>query len=241
MTIVIIAAALFGAVVGKIASAKGRFGLLWSLYGVFLFPIALPHVILMKPIKRCPFCGRILKGKSECSRCKRELPVELTDSLVNSDLKDTFGMRMGDSIGKAMKTIARHGWEHTIEEEQDASRILCEAGEIYGYSADVIIENTAGKISSISVGYAADPDFKIYYGLRKAFVSKYGTPDYENFETNYSNHWTTKKFLVTLSTRRQEDEPSQYATVIVYMAFAKDVSEAVEKAAKTEQAPDEIL
>ena len=231
MTALIVAAALFGAITGKIASAKGRFGLLWSLYGMVLFPIAIPHVLLIRRTPKCPFCHRPLKNAHRCTRCRRELPAVPTDALMNADLGETIGVGLGDSIRRARRRLARADCQYEIDESASGglARIVCAPRDIHGRSADVAMEANRGRICAISIGYASDPDFRIYYDLRKMLVARYGTPNYENFENDYSDHWASKKLLATLSTRRPEDAPAQYATTLAYIAMDGTVSEAVER------------
>ena len=231
MTALIAAAALFGTITGKIASAKGRFGLLWALYGTVLFPIAIPHVLLIRRALKCPFCRRSLKNTHRCTRCGRDLPLVPTDKLMNANLGETVGIRLGDSIRRARRRLARSGWQYEFDESENGglARIVCAPWDIHGHSADVTVEASQGRICAISIGYASDPDFQFYYNLRKMLVAQYGTPNYENFENDYSDHWVSKKFLATLSTRRPEDAPAQYATTLVYIAMEGTVSEAVKR------------
>ena len=231
MTALIVASALFGVITGKIASAKGRFGLLWSLYGMVLFPVAIPHVLLIRRTPKCPFCHRPLKNVHRCTRCRRDLPAVLTDELINTDLRETVCVGLGDSVRRARRRLARANCQYEFDgpENGDLTRIACAPWDIHGQSADVAMEACRGRVCAISIGYASDPDFQIYYNLRKRLVALYGTPNYENFENDYSDHWATKKFLATLSTRRPEDAPAQYATTLVYIAMEGTVSEAVER------------
>ena len=231
MTALIVAAALLGTITGKIATAKGRFGLLWALYGMVLFPIAIPHVLLIRHTPKCPFCHRPLKNTHRCTRCRRDLPVVPTDALMNANLGETIGVRLGDPLRRARRRLARSGCQYEFGESENGglARIACAPWDIHGHNADVTMEANRGRICAISIGYASDPDFRIYYDLRKMLVAQYGTPNYENFENDYSDHWASKKYLATLSTRRPEDAPAQYATTLAYIAMDGTVSEAVER------------
>lgn len=237
MTGLIIAAALFGAITGKIAAAKGRFGLLWSLYGMVLFPIAIPHVLLIRRPPTCPFCSRALKNAHRCTRCGRDLPLVPTDALMNADLREAVGVGLGDSISRARRRLTRAECQHEFDESEcgGPARITCAPRDIHGHSADVAMEANRGRICAISIGYVSDPDFRIYYDLRKMLVAQYGTPNYENFENDYSDHWASKKFLATLSTKRPEDAPAQHATTLAYIALDGTISEAI-----AQDSPDAI-
>lgn len=74
MTLIVIALFL-GFIPASIASSKGRNGVLWYIYGVLLFIVALFHAILLKPdvaaadakivatgdMKACPMCAELVK------------------------------------------------------------------------------------------------------------------------------------------------------------------------------------
>lgn len=76
-------------VVAIIADSKGRTVWKWFVYGFFLWPIALVHVIVSPAnranveaaavergdLRKCPFCAEIVKVEAlVCRFCQRELP-----------------------------------------------------------------------------------------------------------------------------------------------------------------------
>ncbi|WP_203529686.1 hypothetical protein [Pseudodesulfovibrio sp. JC047] len=90
----IIAAIIMPIIVGMIANSKGRSWILWFLYGLILWPIALVHALVLKPLmpktkgdwekntkgpRRCPNqeCARVIHGTQEnCPYCKTPMNGE---------------------------------------------------------------------------------------------------------------------------------------------------------------------
>ncbi len=77
--------------------------------------------------------------------------------------------------------------------------IRCANRETFGYPTDITIELDEGRAHCIRLSYPVDRDYKIYYDLKAAFVSKYGKPDNERFDAEHTDNWTAKKFLVSLT------------------------------------------
>ena len=84
-----IVAALLGLIPAMIARRKGRQFVLWWVYGLLLFIVALPHALLLKPeleqievqpaapgLEKCPFCAEMIKPDARvCRYCGRDLPA----------------------------------------------------------------------------------------------------------------------------------------------------------------------
>ena len=69
---------IFGAALGLIpayiARKKGRSFNKWWFYGFLLWIVALPHSILIKPVKLCPLCKEVVAiAATVCKHCKREI------------------------------------------------------------------------------------------------------------------------------------------------------------------------
>lgn len=87
----LIIAMLLGLIPASIAANKGESRGVWWLYGVFLFPIAFIHSLLMKPdpaslerqqlsdgMRRCPFCAELVKPAAVvCKHCSRDIPSDV--------------------------------------------------------------------------------------------------------------------------------------------------------------------
>jgi hypothetical protein len=77
-----------GIIVALIASAKGRSGCGWFLYGFLIWPVALVHILVVGPntrvlterslrrgeAKQCPHCAELIKADARvCRYCQREV------------------------------------------------------------------------------------------------------------------------------------------------------------------------
>lgn len=81
---------LLGLIPALVARNKGRNFVTWWIYGAFLFIVALPHALLMKPdvqavelrqtaegMKKCRFCAEMIKADAAvCRYCGREIAIE---------------------------------------------------------------------------------------------------------------------------------------------------------------------
>lgn len=53
-----------------IAIKKGRSGVRWFFYTFFLYPVALIHAALMRPIRKCPHCAENIDTRAKiCPFC----------------------------------------------------------------------------------------------------------------------------------------------------------------------------
>lgn len=97
---VILIDVVLGVVPAMIADKKGYSFLLWYLFGLLLFIVALPIILLLDPVnqKKCPECAELVKpdaarcrfcghqfgvatkarvGLIRCPSCRREVPATL--------------------------------------------------------------------------------------------------------------------------------------------------------------------
>jgi hypothetical protein len=212
---VTISAGVFCALTGKAAARKRRFWPVWCLYGAVTGPIALLHVIIAPQLEPCPSCGKSIRIKpgSPCKYCAWTLQPALSNSRVSSDLKKTFGFRLGDTAAYIEKRLTQSGipFEHAGE-----TKITCAGREIFDRPANVTIEFDEGRAYCIHVLYQADRDYKIYYDLKAALVLKYGKPDHENSDAGHTDNWAAKKFLVSLSTAPPAEKDAVPSTAVIY-------------------------
>jgi hypothetical protein len=85
---IVVVAVLIGLIPAAIAQGKGHSFLAWWVFGAFLFIIALPLAILLKPntatveamqagegMRECPHCAEMIKREAKvCRYCGRESP-----------------------------------------------------------------------------------------------------------------------------------------------------------------------
>ena len=84
---ILVIGAVIGLIPAAIAKNKGHSFIFWWIFGTFIFIVALPVAILMKPdtaaieqsklregMKKCPFCAELIKLEANvCKHCCREL------------------------------------------------------------------------------------------------------------------------------------------------------------------------
>jgi hypothetical protein len=74
---IVVLVILIGLIPAAIASSKGRSFVLWWIYGMALFIVALPHALIMGPAgtkRTCPHCGEyMLATATVCPHCSREV------------------------------------------------------------------------------------------------------------------------------------------------------------------------
>ena len=231
-TAALVSSGVFSAVTGKAAARKRRFWPAWCLYGAVLGPVALLHVLIAPRLEPCPSCGRNIRIKPSrpCKHCAWTLSPPLKNARVSSDLRETFGFRLGDTAAHIEKGLTHSGvpFERTCE-----TRIRCIAYETFGRPADVTVELDEGRANCIRVSYPVDLDYGIYYNLKAALVAKYGKPDYENFDAGYADNWAAKNFLVSLSTTPPAEEGAAPSTAVIYQKLGgkleKNLTDALAK------------
>lgn len=110
MVLVFVAWLIMAGVVAMVASNKGWSGFGWFLYGLIIWPVALVHVLVMKPnsaavearalasgeSRKCLFCAELIKSEAKvCRFCGRDLPEHLTQPAQRADtLIDVFMRRL---------------------------------------------------------------------------------------------------------------------------------------------------
>jgi len=90
---IILVVLVLGVIPGMIASSKEKSFVLWWLYGVLIFPVALVHSILttndgpppeIKQLqtgagKRCSYCAEVIKSEANvCRFCGRDVVLVRT-------------------------------------------------------------------------------------------------------------------------------------------------------------------
>jgi hypothetical protein len=89
---VLIFGLIFGFIPAYIAKTKGRDFLVWYVYSVFLFVIAIIHVIIIEPyhvvqavpgqLRKCPYCTETVQFEATvCNHCGRELTIVTTQQM----------------------------------------------------------------------------------------------------------------------------------------------------------------
>jgi membrane protein YdbS with pleckstrin-like domain len=59
-----------------IAAKKGRNPVIWYLYGLALWIVALVHAIMLPPKRRCRFCAEAIRPEAKvCPHCQRDLAI----------------------------------------------------------------------------------------------------------------------------------------------------------------------
>jgi hypothetical protein len=214
-TAVTISLGVFCALTGKAAARKRRFWPVWCLYGAVTGPIALLHVMISPQLKSCPSCGKNIRIKpgSPCKYCAWMPKPEIKNSRVSSDLKETFGVRLGDTAVQIEKRLAQSGIQF---ERTDETKILCAGLEAFGHPADVTIGLDEGRACCVRVSYQTDRDYKIYYDLKAALVSKYGKPGRKNSDVGHADNWAAKNFMVSLSTAPPTGKDAAPSTAVIY-------------------------
>lgn len=91
--LILIGALLTAAIPASIASSKGRGFFLWYIYGLFLFPFALIHAIVIKPnelaegMAKCPSCASVISKEAKvCPACRTKLDGSAIESTNNQKL-----------------------------------------------------------------------------------------------------------------------------------------------------------
>lgn len=226
-TVALLAAGLFGAAAGKIAARKLRFWPGWMVYGAITGPIALAHVMLVPSLVACPSCGRrfSMKPGRPCPRCGWTLPLPLQKSYVAASVREVVGFGLGDRASKIERRLRRRGVDFKRTSPDELTFVHVDG---IGRPSDVAVEFDAGRAAMIKITYPVDEEYAIYYELKAELVARYGRPDYENFDDGYSDNWSAKSLLVSLSTTNSEHSPS---TSVVFQklgaALEKNMAELV--------------
>lgn len=204
---ILILIGILGAITGKCAARKGRFGPLWFLYGAVLFPVAFLHVLLAKRVEACPACGRGLKCGMRCKRCGYEEPRPLDDAIVQNDLADLFGFTLGETFEPVLRKMRENGWTYLLEDQNRISSqcVRCVGIELLGRDAQLALDFDDGALAQIRVTYPADGKYEIYYDLRARLVARYGKPVFGNYDVGHSDNWTASQHLLSLSTGHDGD------------------------------------
>ena len=81
---------MMAVVVAIVAGSKGRNMLGWGFYGFLIWPVALVHILCVKPerhvteardlasgdVRKCPACAELVKREAKvCRFCQSELPA----------------------------------------------------------------------------------------------------------------------------------------------------------------------
>ncbi len=212
-TTVVVLACVFSAATGKAAARRHRFWPAWCICGALSGPFALLYVLLAPRLESCPSCGkyiRIAPGRS-CRRCAWTPPLK--NAPAASDIGEALGFRLGDTAAQIERSLTA---SNVPFERVSESMLRCAEREAFGHPASVTIELDEGRANCIRVSYPADRDYRIYYDLRAALVSKYGKPDDENFDGGYTGNWSAKKMRVSLSTTPPASKEATPSTTVIY-------------------------
>ncbi len=106
--------ALLGLIPASIARHKGRpFGLWWN-YGFFAFIVALPHALLIKGYRKCPFCAESIKAEAGlCPHCRQQIAPETTSS-------------DGSTATRSRVSYDRSKWATLVKYDEDIARVAAE-------------------------------------------------------------------------------------------------------------------
>lgn len=208
------------ALTAKIAASKRRPVLLWSCLGLILGPVALLAVFWMPSQAACPSCKTsfAMRPGRRCPSCGWRVPVPLTPKRLNSIIKDLCGIRIGDTERKIARHIAKIGSE--CSRVEGCVRF---SADISQHRADISVELTGGKAHQITVAFPVDNDFEIYYEQKRGLVAYLGRPDYENFDSGYTDNWSAGDILLSLNTTR-DDHPK---TSLICQKLDKNLADAI--------------